>query len=133
MPRALIHVWYERKCRWVKGCPSHEYTVIIFLSFFFSSFLLSLNPRLFVQSFFDMHASYVPMSASLFFLGYLEMSLIPSTMYVPLPFVSFWYGESYVVLHRFSLPGGVFLSCDHELDFNIRLYYVIIKKNNQEV
>ena len=49
---------------------------------------------------------------SFFSFVYLEMSLFPS-IFIPFPFYLL-YGE-YVV--RFFLPDGVFLPCDHGLDF----------------
>ena len=55
-------------------------------------FMLSLKPRLFVQSFFDMQAHRWP-----HVFVYLEL-----------------YGEYFV---RFTLPNGVFLPCNHGLDF----------------
>ena len=42
---------------------------------------------------------------------YLEVSLFPST-FVPLPLSLLWR-----VRRTFSLPGGVFLPCNHGLDF----------------
>ena len=52
------------------------------------------------------------------------MSLFPS-IFVPLPSVSPLYGECVV---RFSLPGGVFLPCNHGLNFGIiSAHYAIIQ------
>ena len=77
-----------------------------------SSCLLSLKPRPFVQSSFDMQAPrypYVFLSFFPFFLFiYLEMSLFPSIFSSIAAFSL--YGE-YVV--RSFLPNGVFLPCDH--------------------
>ena len=42
------------------------------------------------------------------------MSLFPS-IFVPLPFFLCMESTSYQV--RFPVPNGVFLPCDHELDF----------------
>ena len=90
-------------------------------------FMLSLKPRPFVQSFFDMHALRQPhavtekFSASFFVFISLKISLLPC-IFVPLPFFSL-YGE-YVV--RFSLPDGVFLPCDHGLDFFTSAYVVVV-------
>ena len=39
--------------------------------------------------------------------------------------------EYYVV--RFPLPDGVFLPCDHGLDFFTSAYYVIIQSINQSI
>ena len=55
--------------------------------------------------------------ASFFVFIYLEMSLLPC-IFVPLPFFSLY--VEYVV--RFSLPDGVFLPCDHGLDFFTSAY-----------
>ena len=93
---------------------------------FVSVFLLSLKPRPFVQSFFVLRyacaptatRSYLTTVCVLFVVVVvvvfvsLDMSLFPS-IFVPLPFFSL-YGE-YAV--RFPLPNGVFLPCDHWLDF----------------
>ena len=56
----------------------------------------------------DSHTCFFSFFSSFF----LEMSLFPS-IFVPLPFFPL-YGN-YVA--RFSLPDGVFLPCDHGLDF----------------
>ena len=66
----------------------------------------------------DMQAQRV----SFFLFVYLEMSLFPSISCTIAVFHS--YGE-YVV--RFFLPEGIFLPCDHRLDFDISLLYVRIQ------
>ena len=73
-----------------------------------------------VQSLFDVHAPWQPSTVSylktvcviFFFLPSLEMSLFPS-IFVPLPFSLCIESTSYVS----PLPDGVFLPCDHGLDF----------------
>ena len=70
--------------------------------------MLSLKPRLFVQSSFDMQAPRYP---HVFLFLFLEMSLFPS-IFCTIPALSL-YGE-YVV--RSFLPNGVILPCDHGLD-----------------
>ena len=77
--------------------------------------MLSLKPRPFVQSSFDIHVG-APL-ASHFYLFvfpfiFLEMSLFLSIFCTIAPFCL---NGEYVV--RFFLPNGVFLPCDHGLDF----------------
>ena len=78
--------------------------------------MLSLKPRPFVQSSFDMQAPRWP--HVLFFLFfffpfvYLEMPLFPS-IFCTIAALSL--NGEYVV--RSFLPNGVFLPCDHGLDF----------------
>ena len=72
--------------------------------------MLSLKPQPFVQSSFDIQA---PMCFFLFsFFVLLEMTLFPS-MFCTISTLSL-YGE-YVVLS--FLLNGIFLPCDHGLDF----------------
>ena len=91
-------------------------TFVLFLLRFSS--LLALKTRPFVQSSFDMQASRYPHVFFFFFfpLVYLEMSLFPSIFCTISAFSL--YGE-YVV--RSFFPNGVFLPCDHGLDFDITL------------
>ena len=77
--------------------------------------MLSLKPRPLVQSSFDMQAPRYPhvfLSFSFFLLVDLEIPLFPSIFCTISAFSL--YGE-YVV--RSFLPNGVFLPCDHGLDF----------------
>ena len=75
--------------------------------------MLSLKPRLFVQSSFDMQAPRSPhVFFSFFSFVYLEMSLFLS-IFCTIAVFSLC-GE-YVV--RSFLPTGVFLPCAHGLDF----------------
>ena len=90
-----------------------SFSGVTFVSFcFVFVFMLSLKPWPFVQSSFDM----APDSHACFFLlfpfVYLEVSLFPS-IFCTIAVFSL-YGE-YVV--RSFLPNGVFLPCDHGLDF----------------
>ena len=72
-----------------------------------------VEPRSFVQSYFDMQASRLPHVFFFFLMSvYLEMSLSPS-IFCTIAVLSL-YGV-YVV--RSFLPDGVFLPCDHGLDF----------------
>ena len=76
--------------------------------------MLLLKPRPFVQSSFDMQAPRQPHVFLSFFFPfvYLEVSLFTSIFCTVSAFSL--YGE-YVV--RSFLPNGVFLPCDHGLDF----------------
>ena len=114
---------------------------ILFFIFFslvsFSSFLLSLNPRPFVQSSFfeiicmrpDSHTQLAnnclcpPLSLCFSFdsLDRLDYVAI-SEYYVPLPVPFCMESALYV-----SLSGGIFLPCDHGLDFFTSSAYVIIQ------
>ena len=78
--------------------------------------MLWLKPRPFVQSSFDMQAPrwpHVLISASFFPFVYLEMMSVFPSSFVPFP-LSFCMESTSV---RFSLPNGVYLPCDHGLDF----------------
>ena len=94
-------------------------TYVLFCFVFVS--MLSLEPRPFVQSSFNMQAC--PDSHTCFFLFtfyfsvYLEMSLFRSIFLVPFPLSLCTEITSYVL----SFPGGVFLTCDYGLDFYISL------------
>ena len=91
-----------------------SFSGVIFVLFcFVFVFMPLLKPRLFVQSFFDMPGAPIATRISFFFpFVYLEMSLFPS-IFCTIAVFSL-YGE-YVV--RSFLPDGVFLPCDHGLDF----------------
>ena len=88
--------------------------VTFVLFYFVFAFMISLKPRPFVQSFFDIYAGApIATRVSFFFpLVYLEMSLFPSFGICTISAFSL-YGE-YVV--RSFFPNGVFLPCDHGLD-----------------
>ena len=75
--------------------------------------MLSLKPRPFIQSFFDMqaHTSFF-LLLSFFQIG--DVTFPEYFLYHCRFLLVLLYGE-YVV--RFFLPGGVFLPCDHGLDF----------------
>ena len=88
-------------------CLSLVLRSFCFVSFFF---LLSLKPRPFVQSFFVLRHACV-LFRFCFFVS-LEMSLFPS-IFCTITVFSL-YGEYGV---RFFLPDGVFIPCDHGLDF----------------
>ena len=98
---------------------------LTFFLFFVFVFAFDLSkPRFFVQLFFDVHAPRQPhavvtkqlsVSSFVLFLCFLG-DVAFSEYYVPLPFF-FLYG-GYLV--RF-LPDGVFLLCDHGLDFDVSL------------
>ena len=103
--------------------------------------MLSLKPRPFVQSFFDMygprqpHAVTKQLSASFFvfvcffFFVYLEMSLFLN-IFVPVAF-SLCIENKYMVCPP-PLPDDVFLPCDERLFFYISLiYYVRIQSIKQ--
>ena len=88
-------------------------------------FMLSLNPRPFVQSFLvrrrpDSHTCFFLFSFSLF-------GDVASSYFFCAIAVFSLYGE-YVV--RFPIPDGVFLPCDHGLDFRHQL---IMRKFNQSI
>ena len=96
--------------------------------------MLSLKPRPFVQSFFDVQAPRQPhVFLPFFLLFYLEVSLFPS-IFVPLPFSHCM--ENRVLLNitvvRFFLSDGVFPPCDHGLDF-FTSAYVKIQLRNQSI
>ena len=79
---------------------------------FVSVFILSLKPRPFVQSFFDMQAPRQPHVFLPFFLLILWRCVAFSESFCTIAVFSL-YGE-YVV--RYFLPNGVFLPCDDALD-----------------
>ena len=86
--------------------------------FLFSSFLLLSKPRFFVQSFLGMHAPRQSSTVNCLcpilscFLGDVSFSEYSAS----LPFTLCVKSTLYVFL-----PDGVFLSCDHGLDFDISL------------
>ena len=82
---------------------------------FFFVFMLSLMPRPFVQSSFDMQEGAPIATRVSFFLlpfFYLDMSLFPS-IFCTIAFFSLY--KEYLV--RSFLPDGAFLPCDHGLGF----------------
>ena len=95
-------------------------TVVLFCFVFV--FLLSLKPRLFVQSLLDIHAPRQPhavpqqLSAPFFcfFVLFCFFGNVAFSEYFCTIAVFSLYGE-YVV--RSFFPNGVFLPCDHGLDF----------------
>ena len=95
---------------------------VCFFGFIFV-FLFSLKPRPFVQMFFVLrYACYRPDShTTCFFLFsfflFLWRCRLFRVFFVPVPFFSL-YGE-YVL--RFALTDGIFLPCDHGLDFRHQL------------
>ena len=84
---------------------------VTFVSFCFVFVLmLSLKPRPFVQSFFDMQAPRYPQChVFLFYVSLLFIYVVFSKYFLYIAVFSL-YGE-YVV--SVSLPNGVFLPCDH--------------------
>ena len=92
--------------------------------------MLSLKPRPFVQSFFDMQAPRQPHVFLLFLFCF--FGVVAFFEYFRTNAVFSLYGE-YVVptLVRFFLPDGVFLSCDHRLDFFASALFM--EKFNQSV
>ena len=87
-------------------------------------FLILLNPRLFVQLFFDMHAPRQPhavtLQLSVFFVCLVSFCVFGdvafSEYYVPLRFPFCIDSALYVFL-----PDGAVLPCDHGLDLNQRM------------
>ena len=80
--------------------------------------MLSLKPRPFVQSSFDMQAPRYP-HVLIFFFGDVAFS----DYFCCTIFAFSLYGE---YVGRYFLPNGVFLPCDHGLDFLHQLAYVVV-------
>ena len=77
--------------------------------------MLSLKSRPFVQSLFDMQAPRKPhLFIFMFHFVYLDMSIFPSIFLYHCLFLVVWRIRRMV---RVFFPDGVFLPCDHGLDF----------------
>ena len=74
--------------------------------------MLSLKLRPFVLSFFEAGAPIVTRVSFIFPFCLLEMLIFPSIFY---NISAFFFNGEYIV--RSFLPNGVFLPCDHGLDF----------------
>ena len=112
-PLLISHKWRELVPSgvWFPDVMTSFSGVTFVLFCFVFVFMLSLKPRPFVQSSFGMQA---PRKPHVFIFIFLEMSFFPSIFWYYFRFLFVWTIE-YVV--RSFLPNGVFLPCDHGLDF----------------
>ena len=115
-PLLTSHKWCELGPSGRLVCRCHDvflwcyvcFVLLCFASFFV--FMLSSKPRPFVQSSFDMQAPRLP-HVLLFFWRWCFFRVFLHHF----RFLLVWTIE--YVVRTFFLPNGVFLPCDHELDF----------------